>query len=68
MNERQTPLANREAQKVYTADDVHSAITNGKLVNYYQARVDTSSGNRSQRCRAKGVGVDLCWPIKIVRS
>lgn len=45
MNEKQAPLANREVQKIYTADDVHSAITDGKLVNYYQARVDTATGN-----------------------
>jgi EAL domain-containing protein (putative c-di-GMP-specific phosphodiesterase class I) len=31
----------RATNKIYGADEVHSAITNGKLLNYYQPKVDT---------------------------
>jgi EAL domain-containing protein (putative c-di-GMP-specific phosphodiesterase class I) len=30
-------------KKIYSADEVRSAITNGKLLNYYQSRVDSTS-------------------------
>lgn len=39
------PPENRAVKQIYTADDVHAAITNGKLVNYYQSRVDTVTGH-----------------------
>ena len=32
------------AQKTYTADEVHAAIDNGELVNYYQPMVSLTSG------------------------
>ncbi len=33
----------RAAKKTYGADEVHSAITNGKLFNYYQPKVDNAT-------------------------
>lgn len=33
--------ATRIEKKLYVADEVHSAIINGKLLNYYQPKVDT---------------------------
>ena len=33
------------AQKTYTADEVHAAIDNGELVNYYQPKVSLTSGH-----------------------
>lgn len=37
-------LKSLTAKPVYSADEVHMAILNGELVNYYQPKVDTVSG------------------------
>jgi EAL domain-containing protein (putative c-di-GMP-specific phosphodiesterase class I) len=42
-------------KKIYSADEVRSAITNGKLLNYYQSKVDSAS------CRVVGVETLVRW-------
>jgi EAL domain-containing protein (putative c-di-GMP-specific phosphodiesterase class I) len=42
-------------KKIYSADEVCSAITNGKLLNYYQSRVDSTSS------RVVGVETLVRW-------
>jgi EAL domain-containing protein (putative c-di-GMP-specific phosphodiesterase class I)/ActR/RegA family two-component response regulator len=37
-------VASKTVKKVYNADEVHAAIINHELVNYYQPKVDVGSG------------------------
>jgi len=56
--EKWTPPSQSEllaAKKIYSADEVRAAISNGELINYYQPKVEVATG------RVVGVETLVCW-------